>query len=254
MAYDPYYEDDPVLSHPVVQELADRSRAMGEYLLDRQERDDEDAWEAREEEVLRLAEEHPQLSDPQTLEAVKDQIDLLADRAGRAEDDWFRTDPAIIEAALNSVDRDEPERLEHSGAYDDQAWGEVRGSHEPFPAEVQTRGELAGLREQGTKLNQRANELRREGKDAAADSVAAKALSYFSQAEERQAGVAARPTRHPDEQPMVVREYREVESTTEPSYDDRITEKIKSEGGDPDSYKDRTMAEISSISGSAFGD
>jgi hypothetical protein len=213
----------------------------------------EAAWAERMQEVRALAEQHPELRDPEVLEAVAAQADALAQQAGLDDVDaaFFVTDPGTISAALATVTTG----IDPAEAYGQTAWEEIRaagaGAIDP---EEHRRHEIESLQKEAESLRAEARNARRDHrKGAGADAMEERAERLEAQARER--ATSRSSLAFEDEAPTLVLSGTGEASLpeSEPTHEERITEAIEFDGGDPNDYGDRTWAEIEAVdSGDPF--
>jgi hypothetical protein len=209
----------------------------------------EQAWAERLEEIRQLAEQYPELRDPETLAAVTAEADALAQEAGLDDLDaaFFVSDPAVVTSALATVSSG----TDPAEAYGQAAWNEIReAGAEAFDPEQQRRAEVEGLQRQVESLREEAHKARRDQRKGpgVADAMEERASRLEAQAQER-ATTTDSSLPYEDEAPPEViggvedASYPEIEPTRE----ERITEGIELGGGDPNDYGDRTWAEIDAV-------
>lgn len=134
--------DDPILTHPAVQQLAQENQQLYDHLVAREQREDAEAFDG-------WYEHHaPTLQDP----AMRREVAAIAiDLAERAGDPRLRFDPVYLDLALAKTQRDRAtpaevpaDKARHQGApleteagaspsrsepsYEDQAWAEIKAA------------------------------------------------------------------------------------------------------------------------------
>jgi hypothetical protein len=220
-----------------------------DYLAAEEEAEVEAAWAERVEDIRALAEQHPELRDPEVLEAVIGHADALAEQAGLDDIDraFFITDPATISSALAAASSG----TDPAEAYGQAAWDEIRAaSGGAIDPEGHRRHEVGSMQREAESLREEARKARSDPRKGAgvADAMEGRAARIEAQAHER-ATTTDSSLGYEDEADAEVlggvgdASYPEIE----PTHEERITAGIEYAGGDPDDYGDRTWAEIDAV-------